>query len=108
MIERVIKALTEKDYNTIAECFSDDCTYIDYCPSLFGESGIFIYGKYSLEMILKNKFRSGAFEVSEPLVESETRASFFSVYDGPYVFARLDIEEYDDAGLIKKAVVHPA
>ncbi len=107
MIERVIKALTEKDYDTLAKCFSENCTYVDYCPSLTDMPNSFIHGNACMEMYFKMKFLSGDFEVAEPVIESENRATFFVAYNGPYIYAGLNIEEYDGSGLIKKAVVHP-
>ena len=37
MINKVLKALKEKDYVGLAQCFSKDCKYSDYCPSLNGK-----------------------------------------------------------------------
>ena len=108
MIEKVMKALTEKDYIALAKCFSENCMYFDYCPSLNDMPNSFIYGNDCMEMYFQLKFVTGEFEVAEPLVENENRASFFGAYNGPYIYARLEIEEYDSSGLIKKAVVHPA
>ena len=108
MIEKVMKALTEKDSKALAECFSENCVYFDYCPSLNGKPNSFIYGNACMEMYFKKMFISEDHEVAEPLIESDTRATFFGAYSGPYIYARLNIEEYDGSGLIKKAVVHPA
>ena len=108
MIERVINALTEKDYEALSECFSENCMYFDYCPSLNDMPNSFIYGNACMAMFFKLKFLSGEFEVAEPLIENKNCASFFGAYNGPYIYARLNIEEYDNSGLIKKAVVHPA
>jgi hypothetical protein len=108
MIGKVLKALTEKDCVTLAACFTENCTYIDYCPSLNGMPSSFIYGSACMEMYFRMKFMAGELEVAEPLLESDSRATFFEAYNnGPYVYAGLDIEE-DDGGRIKKAVVHPA
>ena len=108
MIEKVMDALIGKDFRTLASCFSENCQYFDYCPSLNGGSNSFIYGNDCLEMFFMQRFLSRVFEAAEPLVENESRATFFGAYDGPYIYARFSIEEYDSEGLIKKAVVHPA
>jgi len=108
MIEKVMKALTAKDYKALEECFSENCMYFDYCPSLNDKPNSFIYGNACMEMFFKEMFISEDYEVAEPLIENENRATFFGAYFGPYIYARLNIEEYDDSGLIKKAVVHPA
>jgi len=108
MIENVINALTEKDSKALASCFSEDCRYFDYCPSLNGDPCIFIYGNECLEMFFGSKLALGDIVVAEPVIESARSANYFGAYYGPYVYARLNIEEYDSAGLIKKVVVHPA
>ena len=108
MIEKVMKALTERDYKTLASCFSENCTYFDYCPSQNGKSNIFIYGNICMEMYFRKQFVLPDLEFAEPLIEGKDRASYFGAYGGPYIYARLEIEEYDSAGLIKKAVAHPA
>ena len=108
MIEKIINAMMDKDYKTLASCFSEDGEYIDYCPSMNGKANSFIYGNCSVEMFFRNKFAGGDFAIAEPLIESQNRASFFGAYSGPYVYAHLNIEEVDDSGLIKKIVVHPA
>jgi hypothetical protein len=108
MIEKVMKALAEKDYAALAACFSEDCTYFDYCPSLNGRPNSYIYGSVCVEMYFRKQFLLRELEVAEPQLEGENRASYFGAYGGPYIYARLDIEEYDGGGLIKKAVAHPA
>ncbi|NLB29181.1 MAG: hypothetical protein GX823_02995 [Clostridiales bacterium] len=108
MIEKVIKALTKQDAKALAECFSENCTYLDYCPSINGKPNGFVYGSACIEMFFKKMFISEGHEVAEPVIESDTRATFFGVYSGPYIYARFNIEELDNDGLIKKAVVHPA
>ena len=108
MIEKVMDALTGKDYKTLASYFSENCKYFDYCPSLNGGSNSFIYGRPCIEMFFQSKFVSKEYEVAEPLVENDSRATFFGAYNGPYIYARLSIEEFDSSGLISKAIVHPA
>lgn len=108
MIEKVMKALTEKDYETLASYFSEDCVFFDYCPSMNGRPNSYIYGRPCMNMHFRRMFITGELEVAEPVIESENSASYFGDYGGPYVYARFNIEEYDSSGLIKKAVAHPA
>jgi hypothetical protein len=108
MIEKALKALAEKDYKALAACFTEDCKYFDYCPSCNGKDNYFVYGSACVEMFFRNRFTFDQLIVSDPVIEDDKTASFFGAYDGPYIFARFRIEEIDPAGLIKKAVVHPA
>ncbi len=108
MIERVMKALTEKNYEELANLFSEDCLYFDYCPSMNGRANSYLYGKACVNMYFRKMFVTRELSVEEPLIENENTASYFGAYGGPYVYARLNIEEYDSNGLIKKVIVHPA
>ena len=103
-----MKALTEKDYETLASCFSENCVFFHYCPSMNGKPNSYIYGSACVNMYFRRMFVTGELEVAEPVIESEKSASYFGAYGGPYVYARLNIEEYDSSDLIKKAVAHPA
>jgi hypothetical protein len=108
MIEKALKAMANKDYKAFAACFSENCKYFDYCPSCNGKDNYFVCGSAGIEMFFRNRFTFDLVTVSDPVVEDERTASFFGAYEGPYIFARFEIEETDAAGLIKKAVVHPA
>ena len=108
MIEKVMKALTERDYLGLASCFSKDCVFFDYCPSQNGRPNSYVYGSECIELYYRKMFIAETFEVAEPVIESEKSANFFGSYAGPYVYARLSIEKFDDAGLIEKAIIHPA
>ena len=56
MIEKALKALSDMDYITFAECFSEDCKYFDYCPSCNGNENYFVYGSACIEMFFRNRF----------------------------------------------------
>lgn len=108
MIAKVMKTLTEKDFAAFASCFAEDGKYIDYCPSLNGKTNYFLYGSASIEMFMRNRFAFGHLIIAEPKIEDENTATYFGAYEGPYQYAKLVIEEYNEEGLIKKAVAYPA
>jgi hypothetical protein len=108
MLEQALKALAERDYKAFAACFSEDGKYFDYCPAMNGKDNYFVYGSAGIEMFFRNRFTFNLLTVSDPVVEDDKRASFFGAYEGPYLFARFELEALDENGLIKKAVVHPA
>ena len=107
MINKVMAALVQKDYRGLSECFSRDCRYFDYCPSLSGGENYFIYGREAVEMFFRNRFVHNQFEAASPVIENELRASFFGSYGTPFVYARVSIEAFADDGLIDKIVVSP-
>jgi hypothetical protein len=107
LIDRAVTALKNQDYSAFAACFSEDGKYYDYCPSSNGGDNWFVYGREAIEMFFRNRFVHDHLIVSDPVPESERRASFFGAYDGPYLFSMFEIAETDEHGLIQKAVVHP-
>lgn len=109
MINKILNALVNKDSQALADCFTENCTYYDYCPVLNGAQNFYVYGNACMALLFKHIFVAGDLEVREPEIEDSDTATFFGAYYGPYVYARLKIEEYDEAtGLISKAVVTPA
>lgn len=109
MIEKILNALMNKDSQGLAECFTENCLYYDYCPALNGARNLYVYGNACMALIFKEMFVAGDLEIREPEIEDRDTATFFGAYYGPYVYARLKIEEYDEAtGLIGKVVVTPA
>ena len=114
MIEKVMKALTDRDSKAFAACFAPFGEYIDYCPSLNGRPNIYLYGNQCMDMYFGQQFSGKSLKaaenlaVADPVIESKDCANYFGAYGGPYIYARLHIVEYDSDGLIKKAVVYPA
>ena len=107
MIEKVINAMSDKDYEALSSCFTEDCEFIDYCPSQHGNSDSYLYGSDCVEMFFRSRWAAGIPVIAEPVIESENRASIFISYGGAYIYARISIEEIGSGGLIKKAIVHP-
>ena len=108
VIQRAMDALERKDSEGFAACFAEDGRLFDYCPSCNGSDNYFSYGSAGIGLFYGNRFYFERLIVSCPHVENENTASYFGSYDGPYVFARFQIEAFDENGLIKKAVIHPA
>jgi len=107
LIEKALNALKDMDYKTFASCFSEDGKYYDFCPSSNGHDNWFAYGREAIEMFFRNRFTFSHLIVSDPVPESDTRATFFGAYDGPYLYAKFEIAEIAADGLIAKAVVAP-
>ena len=108
MIERVLEALENGDYKSFSQCFSEFGRYFDYGPANNGLENYFCYGRDFIEMFFMNRFAHDHIRIGGTKKESETSGSYFAAYDGPYVYVRFEIEELDENGLIKRAVVHPA
>jgi hypothetical protein len=107
LLMRAVNALEQADFKTFSSCFSEDAWYSDYCPSSNGGDNWFCFGSAGIEMFFRNRFALDHFTLSCPKRESDSRASFFGAYDGPYVYAMFEIKETGSDGRIKKAVVYP-
>jgi hypothetical protein len=108
MIEHIMRALTEKKYKELSECFSKDAVYIDYCPALEGNDCCYVYGREAIEMYFRNRFVHGHFEVASVQIESAQKATYFGFYDAPFIYAAAEIEKADENGLVVRFVARPA
>lgn len=115
MIKQLMNALESQDYAAVCKCFANDSfvSFIDYGPSCVGRDSFHIYGQTAIELFFRDQFYNNAFEntprylASKTRIEDEHSATYFCCYTGKYVFVRLTIEELDNNGLIRKAVVRP-
>jgi hypothetical protein len=108
MIEKVMDAMVNRDWTALAACFEEDGKLFDYCPSCNGGENWFSYGSDGIMMFYHNRLSFEHLIVNDPVIEDDNTANFFGAYDGPYIYARIKIEQYGSSGLIKKAIVTPA
>ena len=108
MIQKLLDALEYGDEVAVSACFAEDGQFFDYCPCVNGKEAYIIYGRSGIEMLYRNLFAINRLIVSVPEADGDISGTFFGAYEGPYVFARVSIQETDDNGLIKRAVVTPA
>ena len=103
------KAMEEKNYKALSECFSDHCRLFDYCPSGAGQENFFIYGKQAIDMFYHNKFILGGLTIMDPLIINERTVDFYENISGVIIHAVASIESYDMySGLINEMVIRPA
>lgn len=109
MIADYSRAMVNKDYAALSQCFSEQCRLFDYCPSGAGEENYFIYGKRAVDMFYHNKFVLGGLSIQDPLIVDERTLNFYCNYGGVVIHAVASIESYDPrSGLIKEMVIRPA
>ena len=107
MIERIMRALEQKQFKELSECFSRDGIYVDYCPALEGGECYYVYGREAIEMFFRNRFVHEHFEAASVRIEGEKRATYFGYYDAPFVYASAEIEGVDDEGLVTRFTARP-
>lgn len=114
VINEFIDAMMAKDHVALANCFSEHCTFTDYCPSMADRQDTFLYGPNSINMYFHNRFMFNGFTMLDPRVTSDRTANFFVDYNGQLVHAIAEIVNYGnaelgvDASRIKDLVIRPA
>ncbi len=103
------KALSNKDYTGLSNCFAEQCRLFDYCPAGVGGENFYIYGKRAVDMFYHNKFILGGLKVADPVIVDERTLNFYGYYGGVVLHAVASIEAYDQqSGLISEMVIRPA
>lgn len=103
------KAMENKDYTALSECFADHCRLFDYCPAGIGQDNFYIYGKRAVDMFYHNQFILGGLSVADPVIVDERTVNLYINYGGIIHHAVASIEAYDPkSGLISEMVIRPA
>ena len=103
------KAMLNKDYVALSDCFAEQCRLFDYCPTGAGQENFYIYGKKAVDMFYHNKFILGGYSILDPRIENERTLNFYCSFRGVVIHAVATIELYDyQSGLIKEMVIRPA
>lgn len=109
MIQSYVSAMKKKDYDALAQCFSDKCSLFDYCPAVVGKDNAFLYGKRAVDMYYHNKFILGGQSIHDPMIVDDRTVNLYMSYAGAIVHCKATIESYDpSSGLIKEMVIRPA
>lgn len=103
------RAMENKDYVALSNCFAARCFLFDHCPSAAGKENYHIYGSKAIEMFYHNKFVLGGLSVSDPVIVNERTVNYFCSYGGVIIHVQATIELYDQkTGLIKEMIIRPA
>lgn len=103
------KAMLNKDYKALSECFAKKCSLFDYCPAGAGKEDFFIYGREAIDMFYHNQFILCGLSILDPQIVNERTLNFYGNYGGVIIHAVATIESYDpDSGLISEMVIRPA
>ena len=114
VINDFIDAMMAKDHEALERCFSEHCTFVDYCPSMADRQNTFLYGPHSINMYFHNRFMFNGFTMLDPRITSDRTANFYVNYGGQLVHATAEIVNYGNPemglseSLIKDLVIRPA
>lgn len=114
IIDTFIEAMKNKNFEALAECFTEECRLFDYCPQEAGREGFFVYGKRAIDMFYHNQFVLSGFSISDPRVVDDRTVNFYANYGGVIVHALATIETCNGEScslqnsLISDMVIRPA
>ena len=89
-------------------CFSPTAIFVDYCPKDAGQPQLHAYGPEGIDMFFRNRFLFRRFEITDPLIVSDTQAYYYAVYNGYHIRAVATIQDFSEDGEIQRLVVRPA
>ena len=114
VINEFVDAMTAKDHDALERCFSEHCTFTDYCPSMAERQNTFLYGPHSINMYFHNRFMFNGFTMLDPRITSDRTVDFVADYNGRLIHATAEIVNYGNPELgleksrIKDLIIRPA
>ena len=108
MIRQYINAMSNRDFDALGKLFAPDGVYCDFCPEDVGQPKYYAYGPEGIDMFFRNRFIFRCFEITDPVIISDTQAYYFAVYGNFHLQALATIQSFDGDGNIQRLVVRPA
>ena len=101
LIKQYVQAMLNQDSVALSKLFSPTAIFVDYCPKD-------AYGPEGIDMFFRNRFLFRRFEITDPLIVSDTQAYYYAVYNGYHIRAVATIQDFSEDGEIQRLVVRPA
>ena len=108
LIKQYVQAMLNQDSVALSKLFSPTAIFVDYCPKDAGQPQLHAYGPEGIDMFFRNRFLFRRFEITDPLIVSDTQAYYYAVYNGYHVRAVATIQDFSEDGEIQRLVVRPA
>lgn len=114
VINDFVDAMLAKDHKALAACFTEECRFVDYCPSMGERANSFLHGRNAIEMFFHNRFVFGGFTMLDPRIVNERTVNFYADYNGTKIHALAQIENCNDIScslddsVIRELVIRPA
>ena len=84
LIKQFVQAMVNQDSVALSKCFSPTAIFVDY------------------------RFLFKKFQITDPLIISDTQAYYYAVYNGYHIRAVATIQDFSEDGEIQRLVVRPA
>lgn len=107
-MQSLMAALEQKDFRSLAACFSESGQIDDYCPGRLGKNNFHVYGSRTVEMFYRNQFALGGLAISNVKIQDDRSASFLISYRNYTVYAGAKISALDSEGKIRRLTINPA
>ena len=108
LIRQYINAMERCDAEALGKLFAPDGVYHDFCPQDAGRPKYYAYGPEGIDMFFRNRFLFKRFQITDPLIISDTQAYYYAVYNGYHIRAVATIQDFSEDGEIQRLVVRPA
>ena len=108
LIKQYVQAMLNQDSVALSKLFSPTAIFVDYCPKDAGQPQLHAYGPEGIDMFFRNRFLFRRFEITDPLIVSDTQAYYYAVYNGYHIRAVATIQDFSEDGEIQRLVVRPA
>ena len=81
LIKQYVQAMLNQDSVALSKLFSPTAIFVDYCPKDAGQPQLHAYGPEGIDMFFRNRFLFRRFEITDPLIVSDTQAYYYAVYN---------------------------
>ena len=94
LIKQYVQAMLNQDSVALSKLFSPTAIFVDYCPKDAGQPQLHAYGPEGIDMFFRNRFLFRRFEITDPLIVSDTQAYYYAVYNGYHIRAVATIQDF--------------
>lgn len=107
VIQKYLTALETKDFEALAELFTKNGHYCDYCANGTSQHEFHLYGKEAISMFFRNKFLFCQYSILSLTILNGSQAEFIASYGGYQVMAIASLQQLTADGHIRRLTVRP-
>ena len=100
VIQKYLTALETKDFEALAELFTKNGHYCDYCANGTSQHEFHLYGKEAISMFFRNKFLFCQYSILSPTILNGSQAELIASYGGYQVMAIASLQQLTADGHI--------
>lgn len=107
VIQKYLTALETKDFEALAELFTKNGHYCDYCCQWHIPARISFIWKEAISMFFRNKFLFCQYSILSPTILNGSQAELIASYGGYQVMAIASLQQLTADGHIRRLTVRP-